>query len=364
MEEAAQEERKGWDRRSVRLVFLGTSSGIPTPSRNMSAIAVHVPACDAGGGETSAVWLFDCGGGTQQQLLRQQLWIGHITRIFITHLHGDHCYDVVGLLALRSMRHISTPLQLIGPQGLAEFVHTTMRISQLYLSYPLELVELSAEAPTPPALNDARFSLGWQLTAVPIEHRILCFGYIFQETPPPPKFDASIARRQFQVPQALLKELARNNAITRPDGVVVTPEQCAGTRRALPRKWVILGDTHDASRILPVAMQCDLLVHEATFASAEEAKALQCGHSTPILATRTALALHAQVLILTHFSARYSEKHAPVTVADLLREAQEFAADAPLSIFAAEDFWHYDLPPHPVQDHARPLDPPATPPST
>src|SRR5919199_3511269 len=108
----------------VQITFLGTSSGVPTRSRNVSAVALRLPQR----GET---WLFDCGEGTQHQVLRSDLKFSQITRIFITHLHGDHLYGLMGLLATCGMAGHAQPINIYGPEGLAEYVEMSARLSRL-----------------------------------------------------------------------------------------------------------------------------------------------------------------------------------------------------------------------------------------
>jgi ribonuclease Z len=346
-----------WDRKSAMILFLGTCSGIPTKHRNMSSMALYVPDVrepelqqQNGGG--ACVWMIDCGGGTQQQLIKSNIWIGHIHRLFITHMHGDHCYDTVGLLALRSMRKIKSPFQLVGPKGIREWVETTMRISQLYLCYPLEIVELDGDEEFTILGPDPNHDLsrGWTVKACPIAHRVPCYGYVFEERQPEGAFDANKALRTFNVPSSQLKNLAQRRNVTLEDGTVVTPAQCASDRRPTPRKLVILGDTNDPSRIASLAQNCDVVVHESTFQSGEEEKAIQCGHSTPLLAVNHAASFRARHLILTHFSARYCETHAEVTVDDLLAAAKRHIAEknADIQVDAAHDFWSFKVQPHPT----------------
>lgn len=348
-----------WDRAAFQIAFLGTCSGIPTRHRNMSSIALSIPQCSSkaasavlmeppSASQHLCFWLVDCGGGTQQQLLKLNIWIGHIHRLFITHLHGDHCYDTVGLLALRSMRQIKTPFQLVGPKGIREWVDTTMKVSQLYLGYPLEIVELPSGEEVEINSFDSDIGRGWRVRACPIEHRIDCVGYVFDESPPRGAFDAAKAIKDFSVPKADLRFLAQGKSLTLKNGTIVTPEQCSSDRRPASRKIVVLGDTHDPSRIGQLATGCDVIVHEATFATGEEDKAVSCGHSTPSMALQNAAAFGANNLILTHFSARYCEPHAEITVEDLLASAKKEAlVVAPkISIFAASDFWSYKVAPH------------------
>ncbi|AMX08963.1 ribonuclease Z [Enterobacter asburiae] len=122
----------------MELIFLGTSAGVPTRSRNVTAILLDLKHPTRGG-----LWLFDCGEGTQHQLLHTAYHPGKLDKIFITHLHGDHLFGLPGLLCSRSMAGNANPLTIYGPAGIREFVETTLRLSGSWTDYPLEVVEIA-----------------------------------------------------------------------------------------------------------------------------------------------------------------------------------------------------------------------------
>src|SRR5947209_9771498 len=118
----------------MRVTFLGTGSGAPSRYRNVSALTVQRS-------QQPGAWLFDCGEGTQHQILRSPLRLSQIERIFITHLHGDHLFGLPGLLASRSLQAGSeTPVTLYGPQGVDEYLRQTLASAQMHLGYPCEVV--------------------------------------------------------------------------------------------------------------------------------------------------------------------------------------------------------------------------------
>ena len=123
----------------MELIFLGTSAGVPTRSRNVTAILLDLQHPTRGG-----LWLFVCGEGTQHQLLHTPYHPGKLDKIFITHLHGDHLFGLPGLLCSRSMAGNANPLTIYGPAGIREFVDTTLRLSGSWTDYPLEVVEITA----------------------------------------------------------------------------------------------------------------------------------------------------------------------------------------------------------------------------
>jgi ribonuclease Z len=322
-------------------------------------------------------------------MLKAGIWIGRVDKVFITHLHGDHCYDIVGLLALRGMRKVLSPVEVVGPVGIKELIETTRRLSGLYLPFELKIVELedgvvfdlgwrSQELPssgfeipnndseddeaTPQASAAPSSSSGdatavpstaqqsikpesqdWHIAAYPLDHRISCFGYIFTERSQMGSFDSSVAITKGAAGKDIGK-LASGKDVCLPSGTILTRSDCL--RPSFPgRKFVILGDTHACSETLhQAAANADLFVHEATFEAGFDALALRSKHSTTTMAVDCAIHAKVQRLIITHFSARYTEHGAPKTVQDLLEEARAHANGA-LPIDAAHDFWAIELPP-------------------
>lgn len=341
----------------------------------MSCAAIELP--------TKRLWLVDCGAGTQHQMLKAGLWIGRVDKIFITHLHGDHCFDIVGLLALRGMRKILTPLEVIGPVGIKELIETTSRLSKLYLPYQVSIIELeegvtkdlgwySQEMPPmpetsppgdtedestpssssmPPTISPAtatasttpKPSVDWHVTAIPLDHRIACFGFIFNEKPQLGAFDASVASAKGAVGKQI-GDLASTGSVTLANGTVLSKSDCL--KPPFPgRKIVILGDTHTCSAELRDASRdADVFVHEATFDSKSTEVALRSKHSTTHMAVECAIAAEVKQLIITHFSARYSDTGSETTVDDLLAEAREHASGA-VPVLAAKDFWSFEVAP-------------------
>ena len=147
----------------MQITFLGTSSGAPSRTRNVSSIALHFA-------QQSRLWLFDCGEATQQQLLHTSLRLSQLEHIFLTHLHGDHLSGLPGLLASRSLQiDQATPVTLYGPHGLADFIRSALTASQTWLSYPLHIETVEPEV----VYTDATV----QVVAAPLHHGITTFGY-------------------------------------------------------------------------------------------------------------------------------------------------------------------------------------------
>ena len=148
----------------MELLFLGTSAGVPTRTRNMTSMVLNLQQPTM-----AEMWLFDCGEGTQHQFLHTPYHPGKLNKIFITHLHGDHLFGLPGLLCSRSMQGNSLPLTLYGPKGLKEFVETALRLSGSWTDYPLAIVEVE-----PGLVFD---EAGFRVTAWPLNHPVECYGY-------------------------------------------------------------------------------------------------------------------------------------------------------------------------------------------
>jgi len=312
------------------VVFLGTSAATPTRHLSVSAHALHFL--------NGRSWLVDCGEGTQHQIVKcDDIKANRIDVIFITHLHGDHCFGLPGLLATLSLvgGDREKPLHLFGPAGLREFINTAIGVSQTYLTYKLEVVELEPEK-----VHDLGEIDGYKISAFPLRHKVPCFGYIVTEPDKPAALDA----RKASSLGAKGKDMGLLKAgkdVTLADGSVIKASDVLGVPQK-GRKAVMLGDTCDSSSLMEAAMHCDVLVHEATYDATLEGKAIEGGHSTSAMAGKFAQTLNAKKMILTHFSMRYTTaKEGELGVDDLLKEAQNECPHT--TVLAADDFAVFDI---------------------
>jgi ribonuclease Z len=306
----------------MELVFLGTGAGMPSRRRNVTSIALSLLD------ETGGFWLFDCGEGTQQQILQSPIRLGRTDRIFITHLHGDHLYGLPGILTSRSYQGGEGTLTLYGPVGLRQFTETVLTLSQAKLSYELDVVEIVEEGII---AEDEMF----RVEARRLNHRIESFGYRIVEKDKEGKLDAA-KLKELGVPFGpLYGALKQGKSVTLEDGRVISSADVVGP--AVPGRIVtVLGDTLKTDSAVDLARNADVLVHEATFDRSKADMASRFHHSTTEDAAQTALQAGAQVLIMTHISSRYGEEEAEM----LQQEAREIFANA----YVAEDFWSYRIP--------------------
>lgn len=289
----------------MHLHFLGTSSGSPAIERNVSCTALNLLP------ENGEIWLFDCGEATQHQILRTNIRPGKIRRIFITHLHGDHIFGLLGLLCSRSFLsgENPSPLTLYGGAGLREFVETGLRLSRSYLSYPIEFVELSEQGGE--IACDAHFRVRYRL----LDHSVPSYGFrvIEADRQGSLKTDELAA---LGVPKgALYGALKRGETVTLPDGTVLHGKDFIHPPRK-GREVVIFGDTAFQAAFADFCADANALVHEATFAADEAASAAQFGHSTCAQAAELAKLARVKTLYLSHISAKFSGNRAQELLAD------------------------------------------------
>ncbi|MDT5159415.1 MAG: ribonuclease [Acidobacteriota bacterium] len=289
----------------MRITFLGTSAGVPTRARNVSCVALRLP-------QRGEVWLFDCGEGTQQQVLRSDLNLSQITRIFITHMHGDHVYGLMGLLATCGMTAQARSIDLYGPRGLVEYVRDVSRRTELHTSYPLEVHTIEEGQ----IFEDGEYTVN----CVPLKHRLPAFGYRVTEKERPGHFDVERARELSVPPGPLYGRLKRGERVELPDGRTLDGADFCGPALA-GRVVVYCTDTTYCRSAVELSRGADLLIHEATFADADEGLAVRSTHSTASMAARVAHEAGARRLVLTHFSPRYFPGN-QTGPEDLLREAR------------------------------------------
>jgi ribonuclease Z len=268
------------------VVFLGTSGSMPTAKRALPATLVRR------GGDRL---LFDCGEGTQRQLLRSDVGLVELEEIFVTHFHADHYLGLPGMLKTFALRGRELPLTVYGPRGLGELFSTLRRIFGR-LTYSVEAVEVDP--------GDRLERDGFRIEAFAVSHGVSAIGYALVEDARPGRFDVEAAVA-LGVPDGPDRgRLQRGEVVKLGDGRVVSPEDVLGEPRA-GRKVVLTGDTAPAGSVVEAAAGADLLVHEATFLADERERARETSHSTAGEAALAAREAGVKLLALTHVSTRY-----------------------------------------------------------
>jgi ribonuclease Z len=296
----------------MKIITLGTGSGKPTLRRNVSAVALV----------REGEWLlFDCGEGTQLQIMRAGLAPSKLAAIFITHLHGDHFNGLAGLLSTMGLDGRDRNLTLVGPPGIRQYLDTLAGLKILNVSFPLQVCEFASFAfrpkPGEATVSDSLAKVArvvyesekYFVEAMPLLHRIFTLGYRVQEKPRPGRFNVDKAR-SLGIPEGpLYGRLQSGHSVQLSDGRVIHPSDVLGPPR--PGKAVAYcTDTRPCDSASWLSRDADLLIHEATFTEDLASEAYDYGHSTARQAASIARDSNVRRLLITHFSPRYSDASA------------------------------------------------------
>ena len=302
----------------LRVTFLGTASSRPTVRRNVSSLAVH---------REGTTYLFDCGEGTQRQMMRFGIGFG-MNEVFFTHLHADHYLGITGLLRTMSLQGRQDPMLLWAPPDGASVLRQAVELGGDRLLFPVRVREME---PGRPMERD-----GHRIVPYRTRHTGRSVGLVLEEEDRLGRFDPERAA-ELGVPEGpLFGRLHRGESIRLEDGTTVEADQVVGPPRP-GRTLVYTGDTRPCDATVEAARRADLLIHEATFGDEETERAEETGHATARQAARVARDAGALRLALTHFSARYSE------LAHRLGEQAAELFDDPI---VAEDGLEVEVPYH------------------
>lgn len=307
----------------ITLTFLGTSSGVPTKNRNVTALALQVA-------HSREWWMIDCGEATQHRLQHLPLSVHDLAGICITHLHGDHSYGLPGLLASASMSGRTRPLILAAPLSVRAWVEATIAHTELFLTFPLIHIDV-----TPHQLVHA--APGLTIERFPLSHRVPSVGFRFSAEATQWRLDGDGLRARGVAPGPLWGRLQNGEDVTLDDGTLLAAsdwrhEEC---ERAVA---VIGGDNDTPDLLLDACRGAHVLVHEATYTEAMLQK-VGPGPTHSSVQRVAAFATRAGVpnLVLTHFSPRYDF---PAGMEELSAEARSHYAG---TLFMARDFASYAL---------------------
>jgi len=272
------------------VTFLGTGSGVPTPFRGLSSVAVQ---------REGELIVFDCGEGTQLQYRRAGLGMAPLVAIAISHMHGDHVTGLPGLLMSRTLAGREEPLAIYGPPGIRDYVRQNERALRTRFRFPLRFVERDGVAVL-------RETPTYRLICAPLDHRIPTLGFAWIEHPRPGRFDVEAARA-LGIPEGpLYGALQRGTSVTLPDGRTITPDQVLGPPRPGAR-LAYCTDTRPCPAAIELARDADLLIYEGTFAADAAEEAARKWHSTVVDAARVAREAGVRQLAITHLSPRYTD---------------------------------------------------------
>ncbi len=273
----------------MKLVFLGTSAAQPTENRGLSCICLE---------RDGEILMFDAGEAAQISYMKSGLGWNKKMKLFVTHLHGDHCVGILGILQTMSMQNRTETLEIFGPSGIEEFISANIKVLNFGLSFPVIIT----------IINDGKIfeNEKYSINACKANHSIIAFSYLFEEKDKPGRFNLEKAK-ELGIPEGeLWKKLQSGNEIII-DGKIIKPNQVLGTRRP-GKKIGISGDTVPTMSLERFFENCDYLVFDSTFLDGEKQKALETCHSTAKQAATLGKNAKVKNLILTHFSARYKNE--------------------------------------------------------
>ena len=299
----------------LSIIFLGTSGSWPTIKRNVTSIAIK---------RGSEVILFDCGEGTQRQFQKSKLSYMQISKIFITHFHGDHFLGIPGLIQTMQLNDRDIPIHIYGPKGVNQLVKQLLSLG--YFKPKYKIISHEIEEGSNLDFND------YNIRVMRVNHGIPALAYALEEKMRPGKFDKPKAL-ELGIPEGpLFSKLQRGETITLKNGKKISPDKVLGPPRK-GRKIVFSGDTRPIDNMIKFAKDADVLIHEATFDSSLPEIPLEYGHTTALQAGEIAKKANVEKLFLTHISPRYLND----------KEIENDARKAFKKAFVAKDFEEFEI---------------------
>ncbi len=244
------------------------------------------------------LFLIDCGEGTQVELRRHKIKFNQIKHIFISHLHGDHYFGLVGLISTFRLLTRETDLHIYGPKGLKEVITLQLKLSDSWTNFKLIFHVLSSKT-SELIYEDEKVSVH----TIPLDHRIYTNGFLFKEKPFERKLDVDKAEA-LHIDKAYFRKLKQGDDVTNEEGILISNAEVTLDGHQ-PKSYAFCSDTAYREDIIPIIKDVDVLYHESTFMDAHEYLCVKTKHSTAKQAATIALKANAKQLILGHYSTRY-----------------------------------------------------------
>ena len=273
----------------MKLVFLGTSAAQPTPQRSLTCICLE---------REGEILMFDAGEGAQISYLKSGLGWNKKMKIFVTHLHGDHCIGILGLLQTMTLQNRTEPIEIYGPDGIEEFIAANIKVLNFGLSFPVMISSVKEEV----IVNEKKYTV----EACESDHSVASFAYLFKEKEKPGRFFPEKAK-ELGVPEGELWNKLQSGEEVEIGEKIVKSSEVLGEKRQ-GKKIGISGDTRPTKRLEDFFNGCDYLSFDSTFSHELLDKAKETHHSTAIEAAQLAKNANVSNLVLTHFSARYNDE--------------------------------------------------------
>ncbi|AUW96676.1 ribonuclease Z [Streptococcus pluranimalium] len=282
----------------MQLQFLGTGAGQPAKGRNVSSLVLKLLD------EINEVWMFDCGEGTQRQILETTIKPRKVSKIFITHLHGDHVLGLPGFLSSRAFQSSEeqTDIEIYGPKGIKSYVMSSLRVTGSRLPYRIHFHEFEGDS-----LGKIMETDKFEVYAEELNHSIFCVGYRVVQKDLEGSLDADALKAAGVPFGPLFGKIKNGQDVVLEDGTKIIAKDFISE----PKKGkvvTILGDTRKTDASVRLGLGADVLVHESTYGKGDEKLAKSHGHSTNMQAAQVAKAAGAKRLLLNHISPRFLAK--------------------------------------------------------
>lgn len=298
----------------MKLVFLGTSAAQPTPERGLTCICLE---------KEGEILMFDAGEGAQISYLKSGLGWNKKMKIFVTHLHGDHCIGILGLLQTMTLQNRTESMEIYGPDGIEEFIAANIKVLNFGLSFPVMITTVREGI----IVNEKTYTIN----SCEADHSVTSYSYLFQEKDKPGRFFPDKAK-ELGVPEGELWHKLQTGQDIQVGDKIVKSYDVLGEKRP-GKKIGISGDTRPTKKLEEFFKDCDYLSFDSTFSHELQDKALETHHSTAKEAADLAKKANVSNLILTHFSARYNDESV------LLEEAKTIHS----SVIAAKDLLEIEI---------------------
>lgn len=302
---------------NLHLTILGCYAAAPSTFKNPTSQVLEV---------RNHLFLIDCGEGTQVALRRNRIKFSRIKHIFISHLHGDHFFGLMGVISTFSLLKRTAPLTVYGPKGIKEIVLLQLKMTKSFTSYPLHFCELESKTPEL-IFEDDRVSV----TTIPLKHRIYANGYLFVEKLRDRKLNISTCLN-LDIDKAYYSKIKQGGDITQDNGTVIKNSDL--TFDPLPPKsYAYCSDTAYKEDIIDQVKEVTALYHESTFVDSHKHLCKPTGHSTAAQAAQIAAKANVEKLILGHFSTRYRDLNVFIEEAKPIFKNVDLADDGKIFTF-------------------------------
>ncbi len=296
---------------SLKVTILGCHSATPRISTHPTSQLLEIQ---------NRFFLIDCGEGTQVQLRKYKIKFSKIKHIFISHLHGDHVFGLVGLISTFRLLNRDTKLHIYGPKGIKEFIVTQLRLSQSFAGYPIEFHELTSTE-SELIYEDKKVTVH----TIPLTHRIYTNGFLFREKIGDRKLNISAIKKYIEIEICDYQNLKNGKDFELENGEIIANENLT-SKPSKPFSYAFCSDTSYKENIVPIIKNVDLLYHETTFLNDKKNLAKTTKHSTAREAAKIAKLANVDKLIIGHYSSRYKD------IETFKTEAQEVFQNTELAI--------------------------------